>query len=128
MPAFDDLKIFTGNAHPTLAKDICAYLGISLGNCEVFKFKNDNTFVRFQENIRERDVFLVQSISAPVNENIMELLIMIDAAKRASAGAHHGCGSVFRVRAQRQERPAPCADYRPSGCQPFGSRGYKPGA
>ncbi len=86
MPAFDDLKIFTGNAHPTLAKDICAYLGISLGNCEVFKFKNDNTFVRFQENIRERDVFLVQSISAPVNENIMELLIMIDAAKRASAG------------------------------------------
>ena len=86
MPAFDDLKVFTGNAHPTLAKDICAYLGISLGRCEVFKFKNDNTFVRFQENIRERDVFLVQSISAPVNEHIMELLIMIDAAKRASAG------------------------------------------
>ena len=86
MPAFDDLKVFTGNAHPTLAKDICAYLGISLGHCEVFKFKNDNTFVRFQENIRERDVFLVQSISAPVNEHIMELLIMIDAAKRASAG------------------------------------------
>ena len=86
MPAFDDLKVFTGNAHPALAKDICAYLGMSLGNCEVFKFKNDNTFVRFQENIRERDVFLVQPISAPVNENIMELLIMIDAAKRASAG------------------------------------------
>ena len=86
MPAFEDLKVFTGNAHPALAKDICAYLGISLGHCEVFKFKNDNTFVRFQENIRERDVFLVQSISAPVNEHIMELLIMIDAAKRASAG------------------------------------------
>ncbi|MCH8108778.1 MAG: ribose-phosphate pyrophosphokinase [Chloroflexi bacterium] len=86
MPALDDLKVFTGNAHPTLAKDICAYLGISLGRCEVFKFKNDNTFVRFQENIRESDVFLVQSISAPVNDHIMELLIMIDAAKRASAG------------------------------------------
>ena len=86
MPVYEDLKIFTGNAHPALAKGICAYLDISLGNCEVFKFKNDNTFVRFQENIRERDVFLVQSISAPVNENIMELLIMIDAAKRASAG------------------------------------------
>ncbi len=86
MPAFDDLKVFTGNAHPALATAICAYLGIGLGDCEVFKFKNDNTFVRFQENIRERDVFLVQPISAPVNENIMELLIMIDAAKRASAG------------------------------------------
>ena len=68
MPALDDLKVFTGNAHPTLAKDICAYLGISLGRCEVFKFKNDNTFVRFQENIRESDVFLVQSISAPVGK------------------------------------------------------------
>jgi len=86
MPAFEDLKIFTGNSHPTLAKDVCAYLGIGLGECSVFKFSNDNTFVQFGENIRERDVFLVQSIAAPVNENLMELLIMIDAAKRASAG------------------------------------------
>lgn len=86
MPAFEDLKVFTGNAHPQLAKDVCAYLGISLGRCEVFKFANDNTFVQIKENIRERDVFLVQPISAPVNEHIMELLIMIDAAKRASAG------------------------------------------
>ena len=86
MAAFDDLKVFTGNAHPKLAKDICSYLGIGLGDCEVFKFKNDNTFVRIRENIRERDVFLVQPIAAPVNESIMELLIMIDAARRASAG------------------------------------------
>jgi ribose-phosphate pyrophosphokinase len=86
MPAFEDLKVFTGNSHPELAKDICGYLGIGLGECSVFKFSNDNTFVQFGENIRERDVFLVQSISAPVNENLMELLIMIDAAKRASAG------------------------------------------
>jgi ribose-phosphate pyrophosphokinase len=57
-----------------------------LGECEVFKFSNDNTFVRFRENIRERDVFLVQPFSAPVNDHIMELLIMIDAARRASAG------------------------------------------
>ena len=85
MPAFDELKVFTGKAHPDLANDICSYLGIGLGVCEVFKFKNDNTFVRIRENIRGRDVFLVQPIAAPVNDNIMELLIMIDAAKRASA-------------------------------------------
>ncbi len=86
MPPFEDLKVFAGNAHQALAKDICAYLGINLGHCEVFKFSNDNTFVRILENIRERDVFLVQPFSAPVNDHIMELLIMIDAAKRASAG------------------------------------------
>ena len=86
MPLFEDLKVFTGNAHPTLARDICSYLGMTVGDCEVFKFSNDNTFVRIRENIRERDLFLVQPISVPVNEHIMELLIMIDAAKRASAG------------------------------------------
>lgn len=86
MATFEDLKVFTGNAHVQLAKDICAYLGITMGVAEVFKFSNDNTFVRILENIRERDVFLVQPLSVPVNDNIMELLQMIDAAKRASAG------------------------------------------
>ena len=86
MPLFEDLRIFSGNSHPKLAQDICTYLNIELGKCEVFKFSNDNTFVWFKENIRERDVFLVQSFCSPVNDNIMELLIMIDAAKRASAG------------------------------------------
>ena len=86
MPIFEDLRVFSGNSHPQLAKDICDYLGISMGKCDVFKFSNDNTFVSFKENIRERDVFLVQSFSAPVNDHIMELLVMIDAAKRASAG------------------------------------------
>ena len=68
------------------AADVCAYLSISQGRLEAFKFRNDNTFVRIQENIRERDVFLIQPIAVPVNENLFELLIMIDAAKRASAG------------------------------------------
>ena len=86
MPTFEDLKVFSGNSHPQLTEDICDYLGISVGKCDVFKFSNDNTFVSFKENIRERDVFLVQSFSAPVNDHIMELLVMIDAAKRASAG------------------------------------------
>lgn len=86
MPSFGDLKIFAGNAHPKLFTDICGYLGVSPGKIEVFKFSNDNTFVRILENIRERDVFIVQPLSAPVNDNLMELLIMLDAAKRASAG------------------------------------------
>jgi ribose-phosphate pyrophosphokinase len=81
----DDLKVFTGNAHPALAKAICDYLGIPLGQAEVFKYKNDNTFVKILENVRERDVFVVQSLGRPVNDHLVELLIMLDALKRASA-------------------------------------------
>ncbi|MFC1935344.1 ribose-phosphate diphosphokinase [Chloroflexota bacterium] len=86
MPQFEELRVFTGTAHPELAQAICDYLGMPMGEVQVFKFTNDNTFVQFQENIRQRDVFLVQPFSYPVNDKIMELLIMIDAAKRASAG------------------------------------------
>jgi ribose-phosphate pyrophosphokinase len=86
MPPFDDLKVISGNAHLRLAEDICNYLGTSLAKSEAFKFSNDNTFVRIKENIRGKDVFIVQPLSTPVNDNLMELLIMIDAAKRASAG------------------------------------------
>ena len=86
MGVSEDLKVFTGNSHPKLANDICEYLSVPLGECDVFKFSNDNTFVSFKENIRERDIFLVQTFCSPVNDHIMELLIMIDAAKRASAG------------------------------------------
>jgi ribose-phosphate pyrophosphokinase len=81
----EELRVFTGNAHPKLAKEITDYLGISLGKCEVFQFSNENTFVRILENVRERDAFIVQPICPPVNSNLMELLIMIDAMKRASA-------------------------------------------
>ena len=85
-PLNDELCVLSGNAHPELAKDICDYLKIPIGKSEAFKFPNDNTFVRILENVRERDVFVVQPICFPVNDNLMELLIMIDAAKRASAG------------------------------------------
>ena len=81
----DELKVFTGNTHPALAQGICDYLGMPLGKAEVFQFSNENIFVRILENIRGRDVFIVQPISSPVNQSLMELLIMIDAAKRASA-------------------------------------------
>ena len=86
MPVAEDLKVFTGNAHPQLARDICSYLGIQSGYIDVFKFKNDNTFVKILENVRERDVFIVQPFSEPVNDHIMEFMIMLDAFKRASAG------------------------------------------
>src|SRR4030042_3013077 len=81
----DDLKVFTGNAHPQLAKAICEYLGIPLGQAEVFEFSNENIFVRSLENVRERDIFVVQPICRPVNKSIIELLIILDALKRASA-------------------------------------------
>ncbi len=83
---YNDLAIFSGRAHPELAKAICARLGRQLGRVDVFEFANENIFVQYQENIRMRDVYLVQPLSSPVNTSIMELLIMIDAAKRASAG------------------------------------------
>ncbi len=85
-PILDELKVFTGNSHPALAQSVCDYLKIPMGQAEVFKFANDNSFARIHENIRQRDVFIVQPTCFPVNDNLMELLIMIDACKRASAG------------------------------------------
>jgi ribose-phosphate pyrophosphokinase len=81
----DELKVFTGNAHPELAKEVVNYLGIPLGKNEVFQFSNENIFVRILENVRERDTFVIQPLCSPVNTNLVELLIMIDALKRASA-------------------------------------------
>ena len=82
----DELKVFSGTAHPELTQAVCDYLEIPVGQSEAFKFANDNTFVRILENVRQRDVFLIQPTCAPTNDNLMELLIMIDACKRASAG------------------------------------------
>jgi len=82
----DELKVFTGNAHPALSKQVTEYLGIPLGKCEVFEFSNENIFVRILENVRQRDTFVIQPLSSPVNKNLVELLIMLDALKRASAG------------------------------------------
>jgi len=81
----DELKVFSGNTHPALAQGICDYLGMPLGKAEVFEFSNENIFVRVLENVRERDVFVVQPVSSPVNKSLVELLIMLDTMKRASA-------------------------------------------
>jgi len=79
------LKIFTGNSNLPLAQEICEYLKCSIRDATVTSFPDNESFVSFNENIRGTDVFLVQSTSSPANHNVMELLIMIDAARRASA-------------------------------------------
>ena len=79
------MKIFGGLASSKLTTDICSYLGAEQGKAEIFKFSNDNTFVRILENVREEDVFVVQTSMPPVDESFMELLIMVDALRRASA-------------------------------------------
>jgi ribose-phosphate pyrophosphokinase len=81
----NSMILLAGTAHLELAKKISAYTGVPLGDMEVFKFANDNTFCKVNENIRERDVFVIQPTCRPVNDNIMELLIIMDACKRASA-------------------------------------------
>jgi ribose-phosphate pyrophosphokinase len=86
MERYEDLTIFTGNANPLLAEAIAEQLQVSLGNLEVFEFSNENIFVKIDQSVRENDVYVIQSLSTPVNRSIMELLIIIDAAKRASAG------------------------------------------
>ena len=82
----NELKVFTGNAHPALAKAVTEYLGIPIGKCDVFEFSNENIFVRILDNVRQRDTFVIQPLCSPVNKSLVELLIMIDALKRASAG------------------------------------------
>jgi ribose-phosphate pyrophosphokinase len=81
----NDFVIFSGNSNKTLATEICDYLQTPLGKCEVGKFSDGEIQIEIGENVRGRDVFLIQSTSTPVNDHLMELLIMIDAARRASA-------------------------------------------
>jgi ribose-phosphate pyrophosphokinase len=82
---YPNLKVFSGNANLPLAKKICTSLGVKLAKCEVVKFSNENIKVRILESVRGKDVFVIQPSCSPVNEGIMELLIMIDAIKHASA-------------------------------------------
>ena len=82
---YGKLSVFTGNANPELAQSICTHVGVPLGQAEVFEFSNENVFVKINDTVREQDVFVVQPFSHPVNRSIMEMLIMIDALKRASA-------------------------------------------
>lgn len=79
------LKIFTGNANPALAKEICDYLGLPLGEAFVGRFNNGEVQIMIDESVRGKDVFIIQPTSYPVNDNLMELMVIADALKRASA-------------------------------------------
>ena len=103
-----DIKIFSGNANPGLARDICRLIGIQLGNSEVGHFADGEVSASIYESVRGSDVFLVQSTSRPVNDNLMELLVMIDAMKRASAGRVTAVIPYFGY--ARQDRKAKARD------------------
>ena len=80
-----ELKVFSCNANPDLASDICRHIGIQPSQLDISRFSNDNLFIQVRENVRERDVFVVQSLTQPVSDHIMELLIAMDALRSASA-------------------------------------------
>jgi ribose-phosphate pyrophosphokinase len=83
---FDRLMVFTGNANPRLAEDVVRHLSINVGRAKVGRFSDGEVMVEILENVRGRDVFVLQTVCAPTNDNLMELLMMVDALKRASAG------------------------------------------
>ncbi len=103
-----DIKVFTGNANPRLAADICKIIGIKLGENEVKGFADGEVSCSLYETVRGSDVFLVQSTCKPVNDNLMELLIMIDACRRASAGRITAVVPYFGY--ARQDRKAKSRD------------------
>ena len=80
-----EMKIFSGTANRPLAQRICDYIGAPLGQATISSFPDGETYVRIEENIRGRDVFIIQPTCPPTNDHLMELLIMVDAARRASA-------------------------------------------
>ena len=101
-----DIKIFTGNANPKLAADICKIIGTKLGESEVKSFADGEASVSLYETVRGSDVFLIQSTCKPVNDNLMELLLMIDAAKRASARQINAVIPYFGwARQDRKDKP-----------------------
>ena len=100
------LRIFSGSAHPALAEEICKVLGISLGETEVTTFANENMMVQIKENVRGRDVFLVQPSCSPVSNGIVELLVTLDALRSASAGRITAVIPYFPyVRSDKKDRP-----------------------
>jgi ribose-phosphate pyrophosphokinase len=102
----NDILVFSGRSHPELAQSICTELGVPLADSEVVKFSNDNLMVQIRENVREADVFVVQTSTAPVHDHLVELLIYIDALKRASAARVTAViPYFFYARSDKKDRP-----------------------
>lgn len=101
-----DFRILSGSAHPDLADEIASYLGVRRSDATVKQFPDGETFVKINENIRGRDIFIVQPTCPPTNQNLMELLIMVDAAKRASAETINAVIPFFGyARQDRKDQP-----------------------
>jgi ribose-phosphate pyrophosphokinase len=102
----DKIKVFSGSGNPELAQAICDHLSIPLGKAEIRRFSNENIFVQVMENVRERDVFVVQPLSSPVSENLLELLIMMDALRSASASRITAVIPYYSyARSDRKDKP-----------------------
>ena len=100
------LKVFSGNAHPALAKEICGFLGVPLGQAQIDRFPDGEVRLQIMENVRGADVFLIQPTCSPVNDTLMELLILIDASRRASADRITAVVPYYGyARQDRKDRP-----------------------
>ena len=108
MISYGNIKIFCGNSNPEFSKTICKELGLTLGKGDVRTFSDGEVSVSLEETVRGADVFLVQSTCKPVNDHLMELLVMIDACRRASAGRITAVIPYFGY--ARQDRKAKSRD------------------
>ena len=101
-----NIKVFSGSAHPAFSARVCEHLGLPLGQSKVVRFSNQNMLVQIEENVREDDVFLIQSSCPPVSDGILEMLITIDALKHASAGRITAVIPYFPYsRSDKKDRP-----------------------
>src|SRR3989442_11197926 len=105
--AYGELKLFCGTANPALGEEISAYLHISQGRVNITRFADGEIYVRFEENARGVDAFVLQSTCHPVNEHLVELLIMVDALRRAAARRRTPGSPYFRHARQGQKKPPP---------------------
>ena len=112
--SLERLMVFTGNANPRLAQDVTRHLNISLGRAIVGKFSDGEVLVELLENVRGKDVFVLQSTCAPTNDNLMELLVMVDALRRSSAARVTAAIPYFGY--ARRARPAVLAQRSSQTC------------
>src|SRR2546428_1945897 len=120
--AYGELKLFCGTANPALGEEISAYLHISQGRVNITRFADGEIYVRFEENARGVDAFVLQSTCHPVNEHLVELLIMVDALRRVSAGRITSVTPSYRyARKNKKEGPPEPVPARPGAGLPMTS-------
>lgn len=106
MLSADDIRIFSGSSNPQLAADIAAHVGVPLGQTIIRRFSNDNLYIQLGNSVRSRRVFIIQSLTPPVNDNLMELLMMLDIARSASADQVHAVIPYFSfARSDKKDAP-----------------------